>query len=198
MDVEKIIAFIEEAGRLKDIQRLAFTEEGKRESVAEHSWRLALLACIVADEYPELDKERVLTMCLIHDMGEIYDGDIPANELVDKKQKDLAEFVAVKKVFSLLPPAKTNRLMEIWQEYNEGKSPEAQLVKALDKAETIISHNQGLNPTDFDYDFNLEYGRKFFSDEKLKELRKTLDSATQTNMAEQEKENNNNSQGDRT
>lgn len=182
MEAERIISFIEEAGRLKDITRVAFTEEGKRESVAEHSWRLALFACVVLGEYPELDKERVLTMCLIHDMGEIYDGDTPANESVDKNQKYSNESAAVKQVFSLLAAPEEICLKKIWHEYNDGKSPEAQLVKALDKAETIISHNQGRNPDDFDYDFNLEYGKKFFYDENLKQLRDYLDKRTKEKM----------------
>ena len=53
--------------------------------------------------------------------------------------------------------------MDLWKEYNEAVSKEARLVKALDKAETIMQHNQGCNPAGFDYDFNLEYGQEYFS-----------------------------------
>ncbi|MFR6330219.1 MAG: hypothetical protein ACLUOI_16205 [Eisenbergiella sp.] len=59
------------------------------------------------------------------------------------------------------------------------------LIKALDKAETIIQHNQGKNPPDFDYEFNLEYGKKYFQeDEKLLRLREKIDEDTENRMKE--------------
>ncbi len=182
MDIEKIKAFIEEAERLKTVTRTAYTSEGITETTAEHSWRLALLASVVADEYPGLNEERVLIMCLIHDIGEIYDGDIPAVKQTDKEQKYEIELKAARKIFSLLPEKIGERMMEIWREYNDCKTPEARLVKALDKAETIIQHNQGKNPDDFDYGFNLTYGQEFFDDPKLQQLRTYLDDRTRENM----------------
>lgn len=188
MDIGKITDFIEEAERLKTVTRTAKTSEGKTESTAEHSWRLALLACVVADEYSNLNMERVLTMCLIHDIGEIYEGDIPAIRQVDKVQKYEIELRAAKKIFSLLPEEKRNCLMEIWKEYNDCKTPEARLVKALDKAETILQHNQGKNPDDFDYGFNLYYGQEFFNDPNLKELRTYLDERTRDKILKENPE----------
>ena len=182
MDIGKITAFIEEAECLKTVTRTAKTSEGKPESTAEHSWRLALLACVVADEYPNLNIERILIMCLIHDIGEIYEGDIPAISQVDRGKKYEIELRAARKIFSLLPEKKGSHLMEIWQEYNDCKTPEARLVKALDKAETILQHNQGNNSDDFDYGFNLDYGKEFFNDSNLKELRTYLDGRTRENM----------------
>lgn len=73
----------------------------------------------------------------------------------------------------------------MWKEYNEESTPEAKLIKALDKAETIIQHNQGKNPPDFDYEFNLEYGKKYFQeDEKLLRLREKIDEDTENRMKE--------------
>lgn len=73
--------------------------------------------------------------------------------------------------------------MSVWQEYEDGKTPEAKLVKALDKAETIIQHNIGKNPQDFDYDFNLQYGKPYFTEDALLEkMRSALDEETKEHL----------------
>jgi putative hydrolases of HD superfamily len=59
-----------------------------------------------------------------------------------------------------LPDPVQAPFLALWDEYEQGSSPEARLVKALDKVETIVQHNQGLNPASFDYAFNLDYGQK--------------------------------------
>ena len=179
MEIKKLISFIEEAEKLKSVVRTAWTSEGRRESTAEHSWRLALFAGVLSDFFPELDLSKILLMSLIHDIGEIYDGDISAASCPDKEAKYTAECQAAQSVFSILPEPQAGRMMDIWTEYNEGSTPEAKLVKALDKAETIIQHNQGNNPSDFNYQFNLEYGKEYFeSDDRLKLLRTIIDEKT--------------------
>lgn len=72
--LERYLRFIREAERLKDVLRTAHTSTGRHESTAEHSWRLALLAAVLTGERPRLDMQRVLLMCLVHDLGEAYDG----------------------------------------------------------------------------------------------------------------------------
>lgn len=101
-------------------------------------------------------------MSLIHDMGELYGGDISAALCPDPQEKNGEESRAVHKAFSLLPEREAESLLALWREYNANATPEARLVKALDKAETIIQHNQGRNPEDFDYRFNLGYGKEYF------------------------------------
>lgn len=78
-NLNKYMDFIKVAEGLKSVTRTAWTSTGRRESTAEHSWRLVLLASVLLEEFPELDKQRVLLMALIHDMGEVYTGDISAN-----------------------------------------------------------------------------------------------------------------------
>lgn len=177
--LDQYIQFIQEAELLKGVLRSAWQSSGRQESTAEHSWRLALLAGIMLEEYPELDGSKVLIMCLIHDLGEIYDGDIPAIQIPDPVQKFETERDAVEKILSLLPLNLKTKYMNVWLEYANASSEEALLVKALDKAETIIQHNQGKNPDGFDYAFNLQYGKEYFEDDELLvELRKRLDSDT--------------------
>ena len=115
-------------------------------------------------------------MSLIHDMGELYGGDISAALCPDPQEKTDEESRAVRKAFSLLPEREAESLLALWREYNANATPEARLVKALDKAETIIQHNQGRNPEDFDYRFNLGYGKEYFEGSGfLRELRTLLE-----------------------
>ena len=77
MEYRQYIEFLHKIEKLKCHTRHSWNSEGKRESVAEHSWRLSVMALLCTDEYPELDMVKVLKMCLIHDFGEAVTGDIP-------------------------------------------------------------------------------------------------------------------------
>lgn len=184
-DLERQLAFLAEAEGLKSVLREAWTSTGRRESTAEHSWRLALLAWLLAPAFP-VDREKLLLMCLIHDMGEVYLGDIPAPEQTDQEEKHAAELRDVQRLFAALPKAQCDALTAVWAEYNENATAEARLVKALDKAETILQHNQGQNPPDFDYGFNLAYGKSYFRGNLLGRLRGILDAGTAARMREAE------------
>ena len=90
MKPEKLIEVLSVAERLKDAVRHCYTSGGRRESVAEHSWRITLMAYFVSDEFPEADLLKIMKMCLIHDLGEAFTGDIPAFEKTDKdSEKDV-------------------------------------------------------------------------------------------------------------
>ena len=78
MEPNKLLDILHTAERLKDTLRHCDTSKGRRESVAEHSWRLALMAFFLRDEFSDTDMDRVIRMCLIHDLGECFTGDIPS------------------------------------------------------------------------------------------------------------------------
>ncbi|MFZ5354089.1 MAG: HD domain-containing protein [Bacillota bacterium] len=174
-----IIEFIKELERLKDITRTAWTRNGKQESVAEHSWRLAMFALVLQDYFIGFDMNRVIHMCLLHDLGEAYEGDVSAKIQTDQVSKLKSEKEAIQKLLLSLPENLQSKLMELWKEYNEGETKEAKLAKALDKMETIIQHNQGSNPEDFDYIFNIKYGSEYadFND-VVREIRNMIDDET--------------------
>lgn len=173
--LEKQLAFIKEAEGLKSVTREAWTADGRRESTAEHSWRLALFAGLLAGDLG-VDVLKALMMCLVHDLGERYMGDIPAVFQKNREDKHREEERDVKRLFALLPEDQGEVLLALWHEYNACSTPEAKLVKALDKAETITQHSQGKNPPDFDYEFNLEYGKGYFEHgEVLGRLRELVD-----------------------
>ena len=77
MTPKELISILTVAERLKCATRHCYTSTGRQESVAEHSWRIALMGMLLKPEFPELDMDRVIRMCLIHDLGEAFTGDIP-------------------------------------------------------------------------------------------------------------------------
>ena len=186
MNAEKInarLAFLEEAERLKNVVRSAHTTSGKQESTAEHSWRLCLMAMAFEDELRGLDMLKVLKMCVIHDLGEAIHGDIPAINAgmhPEKAEQEKEDLLLLMK--SLDEPLKTS-ILELWEDYENAASPEAMAVKALDKLETILQHNQGKNPPGFDYRFNLSYGRNYTDGSPFFEtVREMLDGKTRSHI----------------
>jgi len=173
------LAFLREAERLKSVLRSGFTSSGRPESTAEHSWRLALMALVFADELPGLDTARMLKLCIVHDLGEAIHGDIPAIHQHAHPGKAAQERLDLQALTRDLDPSLRAEIIGLWDEYEAAATPEAKAVKAFDKLETILQHNQGDNPPDFDYQFNLGYGRKHTASAPLFEaLRAMLDADT--------------------
>ncbi|MEQ5842111.1 HD domain-containing protein [Paraburkholderia acidicola] len=187
MNIDNIkgrLTFLQEAERLKSVLRSAHTSTGRPESTAEHTWRLCLMAMIFEDELAGMDMLKILRMCIVHDLGEAIHGDIPAvekNSHPDKSEQEKADLLHLTR--SLDEPQRAG-ILALWQEYEDATSPEAKAVKALDKLETILQHNQGINPPDFDYEFNLTYGQKHTSADPLFALmRSVLDEGTRQRIA---------------
>ncbi len=187
-ELEGLLEFLRAAEKLKDTERYAWTSRGRRESVAEHTWRLCLMALLVADEYPQLDFERLLKLCIVHDLGEAIGGDVPAPEQQDTPDKSERERRDLERLTRPLPSHLRDRLRGLWEEYEAGRTAEARLAKALDKLETILQHTQGRNPPDFDYRYNLDYGHRYTSDDPLiLLLREVLDVETERRAVEAER-----------
>ena len=140
MKAREFLDILHVAERLKDTPRHSATSRGRVESVAEHSWRITLMAFLLESEFPELDMDRVIRMCLIHDLGECFTGDIPvfAKTDADRKREDalLAGWVAS------LPPPLPDKMAALYREMDGLATPEARLYKALDKLEALIQHNE--------------------------------------------------------
>lgn len=103
---ESLLCFLQEAEGLKSVERTAWTSSGRRESTAEHSWRLALLAWALLDRYPRLDHAKVLALCLVHDLGERDCGDRSASDLPDPAAKRREEQACLRRLAALLPAPK--------------------------------------------------------------------------------------------
>lgn len=178
-DLDGILTFLRAAERLKTVARSGWTSVGEPESVAEHTWRLCLMAMLLYGREPNLDLARLLRMCLIHDLGEAIRGDVPAPAQAGAGAKSAEERADLVELTTPLPPALRDEIVALWDEYEAAGTREARLAKGLDKLETILQHTQGRNPADFDYDFNLGYGRRYTeADPLLAALRDRLDEAT--------------------
>ena len=160
MTPRQYLDFLTKIEKLKCTTRHSWTSEGRQESVAEHSWRLAVMAMLCADAYPELDINKVIKMCLIHDFGEAITGDIPA--FWKTEQHEVEEESAVMRLLSMLPAKMQQDLQSLFAEMNDMKTPEAKLYKALDNLEGVLSHNEAPISTwiPLEYTENLVYGQE--------------------------------------
>jgi len=184
--LDGILDFLRATERLKVVTRSAYTSEGKQETVAEHSWRLCLMALVLRDEFPDVDLGKLLAMCVVHDLGEAIGGDVPAPEQARRRAADPGATKAAQEredlltLLAPLPPSVRETITALWDEYEAATSPEARAAKGLDKLETILQHTQGANPRGFDYRFNLGYGRAFTDGHPaIVKLRAALDRETE-------------------
>ena len=180
-ELSGILDFLRATEALKTAARSGWTSAGQQESVAEHTWRLCLMALVFHSAFPDVDFARLIRICIIHDLGEAVSGDVPAPEQArrggskaEAERRDLLHLLAP------LPSGIRDEIAGLWNEYEEARSPEARLAKALDKLETILQHTQGQNPAEFDYRFNLTYGRQYTADHPvLVAVRSVLDEETE-------------------
>lgn len=160
MDWRTYISFLGKIEKLKCNTRHSWTSTGRRESVAEHSWRLAVMAMLCADEFPELDIDRLIRMCLVHDFGEAVTGDVPS--FLKTEQNEADEEAAIASLLGELPCETAAGLRELFDEMARMETPEAKLFKALDNMEAVVSHNEAPLSTWLPLEFteNLVYGEK--------------------------------------
>jgi putative hydrolase of HD superfamily len=178
-ELDGVLAFLRAAERLKTVTRSGWTSTGKAESVAEHTWRLCLMAMVLYGRAEDIDLARLLKMCVIHDLGEAIGGDVPAPAQLAGSPKAGQERADLVSLVEPLPALGRREILELWDEYEAASSPEAKVAKGLDKLETILQHTQGRNPDDFDYAFNLDYGQRYTAaDPVLAALRSRLDEVT--------------------
>lgn len=174
-----VLEFLRAAEGLKTTRRSGYTSAGDRESAAEHTWRLCLMALVLHPTFPDLDFARLVKICIIHDLGEVVGGDIPAPDQAARVDKAAEERRDLLGLVAPLPAGLRREIVDLWDEYEAAQTPEARLAKALDKLETILQHTQGRNPPDFDYRFNLGYGRQYTAEpELIARLRSVLDAET--------------------
>ncbi|CRZ34007.1 putative hydrolase of HD superfamily [Herbinix hemicellulosilytica] len=140
MKAREFLEILHIAERLKDTLRHCTTSKGRVESVAEHSWRTALMAFLLRNEFPELDMDKVVGMCLIHDLGECFTGDIPVFEKTENDREE--EEASLNEWIKSLPDDISTQLSELFIEMNAQVTKEAKLYKALDKLEALIQHNE--------------------------------------------------------
>lgn len=178
MKPEEFIRILAQAARLKITTRHCYTEEDRKESVADHSWRIALMAMLLTgvEEYCDFDMDKVIRMCLIHDLGESFTGDIPTFEKTGN-DADVEDDILHQWVNTFPEPQRTE-WTGLLAEMEALETKEAKLYKALDKLEALISHNESDISTwlPLEYDLQFTYGQENMKfSPYLKELRAAVD-----------------------
>ncbi|WP_025663873.1 HD domain-containing protein [Aquimarina megaterium] len=157
----KQIEFIKEIDKIKYIQRQTkLFNSDRRENDAEHSWHLAMMALILGEHSnAPIDILKVLKMVLIHDIVEIDTGDIFIYDTVKNHTNTEEELKSAKRIFGILPEEQSKELIEIWLEFEEGKTNEAKFAKTLDRFEPTLQNdsNNGGTWRDFDVEYEKVY-----------------------------------------
>lgn len=158
MEINKFLETLHTINKLKDTTRHCYTPGGRHESVAEHSWRMSMMAYLVSDEFPEADINKVIKMCLIHDIGEVFTGDIPTFYKTcsdeDKEESLLTSWV------KSLPEPYCSEFLSLYEEMKALETIEAKIYKAMDNLEAVIAHNESDISTwiEREYTLNRVYG----------------------------------------
>jgi putative hydrolase of HD superfamily len=138
--LQPVIDFIRELDKLKGVERKTRPLGLARfENSAEHSWQLAVLAMALS-RYAEgpIRVERVVSMLLLHDIGEIDTGDTIAYATEGMEQRKIAEQDAVKRICAILPGELSDEFESLWQEFEAAETPEAKFAHAMDRSIPII------------------------------------------------------------
>ena len=167
------VDFIKEIEKLKSVTRFNKTLDGRFENSAEHSWQSAIASIVLQDYYPEkLNMEKVISMLLIHDLGEIYAGDTWVFDDKKKVHSHDRELESIEKTMSILPEEKYLNMKKSWLEFEKGQSAEARYARVIDALVPLINHLEvsecNYNPDNISSDMVLE--KKKFIKSESKEL----------------------------
>ncbi len=156
-DYLALIAFLNEAEKLKSTLRHNWMTSGRQEDSSQHSWRAALFFIVAQELWRfKVDPYKTLTMLILHDLPEATYGDIPGfkkeTDLDAHTQHKLREQEAARQLYGLLPEHLAKHFIDLQEEFEKGQSPEAKIAQALEKIETQLQH--------------LESGPQYWSDEE--------------------------------
>lgn len=134
-NIHNIYQLILEMNKLKLVFRNTITNPDRKESTAEHSWSASMITMILMDElkkeFSDIDELKTIKLTLIHDIVEIYAGDVMAFDVEARKDKEKIEVEALNKLMTVYPEF-GRQLHSLWYEFEEKKSLEAMIAKAAD------------------------------------------------------------------
>lgn len=160
MTEQEFFNFIHTAENLKNNTRHSVTSQGRPESVAEHSWRVSLMALLLEDEIAGADFNKIIRMCILHDLGEAITGDIPSflKTEADSAHEDQVVF----RLMDTLPQPQRDKCKVLFEEMLALETKEAKIYKALDKLEAVIQHNESPLSSwlPLEYELNQTYGKE--------------------------------------
>lgn len=136
----KDMEFIMELDKLKTIERrIRVIGQDRKESVAEHSWHISLMAMLLA-EYTneEIDLLKVIKMLLIHDLVDIYAKDMSYDDNDSEASQKEKELAAAEKLYAMLDRHKADELRDLWDEFEARETPESIFANLMDKLQPIL------------------------------------------------------------
>ena len=139
MNPRELLEIMTLAERLKDTTRHCYTSKGRHESVAEHCWMMTLMAFMIKEEFPEADMDKVIRMCIIHDLGEAFTGDIPVfnkTEADEQREENLLQSWV-----RSLPKEKAEEMLALYEEMEARETLESKIYKTIDGLEAVVQHN---------------------------------------------------------
>ncbi len=176
-----MLDFIHFLEKLKKEMRHSYLSDGRQEDVAQHSWRMGLMAMTIIPE-ENVDVSRCVKMALVHDLPEAIAGDVFALDVTAKKGKHERELNAMKEICTKLENKNIgNELFSLWNEYEEAATAEARFVKLLDKLEVLIQHNESPIETWAEIEKRTHFGMASLHAKKygmLKEFAEQIDNET--------------------
>lgn len=138
--IDKQFQFLREIDKEKEINRQTYLADASRkENDAEHAWHAAVMT-ILLSEYAneEIDVLKTVRMILLHDVVEIDAGDTYAYDEMGKKTQREREERAAERIYGILPEDQKQRLLELWEEFEEAKTPEARFAHAMDNLQPLM------------------------------------------------------------
>lgn len=139
MQPRELLKALQIAERLKETTRHCYGANGRQESVAEHSWLMSLIAFLIKDEFPEANMHKVIEMCIIHDLGEAFTGDIPT--FCKTEKDDMKEETLLLQWVHSLPKNQAEEMLSLYHEMKQQQTIESKIYKAIDSLEALIQHN---------------------------------------------------------
>ena len=161
-DLKDILEVIHLSENLKKEIRHSYLSDGRKESVAEHTFRVALMVLLIKDKLSlKVDSEKILKMSIIHDLAEAKAHDVWAFDSMNseevKRNKERLEREAMEDIKNILGTPLGDEVYSLWEEYERKESYEAKVVNAMDKLEAQLQHNEANFSTWIDIEKDMCY-----------------------------------------
>jgi len=187
--ISSILNILTLAERLKFELRHSYTSNGRQESVAEHTWRMSLMAVLIEPLLTqEVDTSRLLKMIIIHDLVEAEAKDVSALDVLRnpelKVQKAEKEKEAIENLRSVLLEINGQEIYDLFYEFEHKETYEAKVANALDKLEVQLQHNHADFSTweEIEYDMSFMMDKHVLFDETLFELKTQIEDEAEKKM----------------
>jgi putative hydrolase of HD superfamily len=187
--LSSILKVLKLAERLKFELRHSYTSSGRQESVAEHTWRMSLMAVLIGPYLEQrVDTERLLKMIIIHDLIEAEAGDVSALDVLRnpaiKIEKERRERAAIENLRRQLDGPAGEEIYQLWYEFEEKNTYEAKVANAIDKLEVQLQHNDADIATWEEIEFDMSYmmGKHVQFDATLTQLKALIEKEAEDKM----------------